>query len=79
MSLTPNFGFLFPAIGTYQVAAPMGCSLPRPSALLSVDVEDDEELEWIWTHYSDGSVVTGYRIRLRLQVQSIGNTSLRGR
>jgi hypothetical protein len=31
--------------------------------LLSVNVYDDEDVEWIWTHYADGrSAVTGYRI-----------------
>ena len=35
----------------------------RPPALLSVEVNEGDEVEWIWTHYADGrSVVTGYRI-----------------
>lgn len=35
----------------------------RPPTLLSVMVEDGEVIEWIWTHFADGSsAVTGYRI-----------------
>jgi hypothetical protein len=34
-----------------------------PPVLLSVDVEEGEAVEWIWTHFADGnSAVTGYRI-----------------
>jgi len=35
----------------------------QPPALVSVRVDDDEDVEWQWTHFSDGrSMVTGYRI-----------------
>ena len=39
----------------------------QPPALLSVHVDDDEDVEWQWTHFADGrSMVTGYRIVPRL-------------
>ena len=35
----------------------------RPPMLLSVEVENGETVEWIWTHFADGrSAVTGYRV-----------------
>lgn len=35
----------------------------RPPALLSVEVSEGEEVEWIWTHDADGhSMVSGYRV-----------------
>ncbi|WP_019506053.1 hypothetical protein [Pleurocapsa sp. PCC 7319] len=34
-----------------------------PSTIISVEVAEDESVEWIWTVYPDGSkVVTGYDI-----------------
>ena len=34
-----------------------------PSAVISVELDDNEEVEWIWTTYSNGQrVVTGYNI-----------------
>jgi hypothetical protein len=45
------------------VEPPASDGYVRPPALLAVDIADDEEIEWIWTHYIDGrSVVGGYRI-----------------
>lgn len=33
------------------------------NGVLSVILEPDEEIEWIWSHYPDGrSVVTGYQL-----------------
>ena len=44
------------------VPAPRDDHPLRPPMLLAVDVAEDEEVEWFWTHYIDGrSVVTGYR------------------
>jgi hypothetical protein len=35
----------------------------RPPALLSVEIEEGEDVEWEWTHLVGGrSVATGYRI-----------------
>jgi len=40
----------------------------QPPALVSVQVDEDENVEWQWTHFADGrSVVTGYRIVPRLK------------
>ena len=40
-------------------------SLTSP-AILSVDLDEDGDVEWTWTHTSDGkSVVTGYTITKR--------------
>ncbi|VEP13989.1 conserved hypothetical protein [Hyella patelloides LEGE 07179] len=34
-----------------------------PSTVISVEVAEDESVEWIWTIYPDGQkVVTGYNI-----------------
>lgn len=36
---------------------------PQPPALVSVQVDENEDVEWQWTHFADGrSVVTRYRI-----------------
>lgn len=49
-----------------RVVAPGNESGLRPPALVAVDIEEGEEVDWIWTHLPDGrSVVTGFRIRLR--------------
>lgn len=51
-----------------RVIAPASAPLPQPDALLAVTVDDDEDVEWIWTYHADGSrTVSGYHIRLRLQ------------
>jgi hypothetical protein len=51
---------------TACVAPPSNIAL-RPPALLSLELEEGEEVEWQWTHFVDGcSVVTGYRIVPRL-------------
>ena len=34
-----------------------------PSSVISVELKENEEVEWIWTIYPDGQrVVTGYNI-----------------
>ena len=53
---------------TREMRSPSTLGLVQPPALLSVRVEDDEDVEWQWTHLVDGrSMVTGYRIVNRLQ------------
>lgn len=43
--------------------APMAETSLIGSQVISVDVAEDEEVRWHWTHYPDGqSVVTGYSI-----------------
>jgi hypothetical protein len=38
----------------------------EPPAVVSVELDADENVEWIWTHTADGkSVVTGYIITKR--------------
>ena len=52
------------ALAPVHVQVPTSDQYLRPLALLSVAGEEGEEVEWIWTHFTDGrSVVTGYRIR----------------
>jgi hypothetical protein len=46
-----------------RVEPPTSDPYLRPPALLRVRLDDDEDVEWQWTHFVDGrSVVTGYRI-----------------
>ncbi len=34
-----------------------------PGSVLSVEVSNDEEVEWQWTHFPQGqNVITGYKI-----------------
>jgi hypothetical protein len=38
----------------------------EPPAVISVELDEDEDVEWIWTHTADGkSIVTGYIITKR--------------
>ena len=47
----------------------------RPPMLLSVEVDEGESVEWIWTHFADGqSAVTGYKIVPRLPALLRGAT-----
>jgi hypothetical protein len=49
------------------VAPPAHDNYLRPPALLSVALEEGEEIVWQWTHFADGrSVVTGYSIIRRV-------------
>ena len=51
------------AFGPTRVMPPAADNYLRPPALLSVEVDEGDDIEWIWTHYADGrSAVTGYRI-----------------
>ena len=52
---------------TTRRTPPAGDWRVQPPALVSVRVNDDEDIDWQWTHFVDGrSVVTGYRIVPRL-------------
>jgi len=45
------------------VYAPQPKDDSEPPAVISVELDEVEDLEWIWTHTLDGeSVVTGYTI-----------------
>ena len=48
------------------VYAPQAERNSSPPAIISVELDEDEDVEWIWTHTADGkSVVTGYIITKR--------------
>ena len=48
------------------VYAPQAEHNSSPPAIISVELDEDEDVEWIWTHTADGkSVVTGYIITKR--------------
>ena len=50
------------------VYAPQPKDNPKPPSVISVELEENENVEWIWTHTSDGeSVVTGYTIIKKAQ------------
>jgi len=45
------------------VMAPEAGSEDKSAQVISVEMADDEEVSWRWTHYPDGtSAVTGYEI-----------------
>ena len=44
------------------VYAPQSDHIPSASAVISVELDEDEEVEWQWTHLNGRSVVTGYSI-----------------
>jgi hypothetical protein len=45
------------------VMAPQAGSQDKSAQVISVELADDEEVRWQWTHYPDGtSAVTGYEI-----------------
>jgi hypothetical protein len=49
--------------GKRTVQAPSARGPVSPPALLSVQLEEDEDVYWHWTHYADGrSIVTGYTV-----------------
>ncbi len=51
----------------FRVCSPSCDNYLRPPALLSVELDEGEEVEWIWTHDADGrSMLTGYRRRPNL-------------
>ena len=52
-----------PQAASHAMSAPNADWHVRPPALVSVRVDEDEDVEWQWTHFIDGrSVVTGYCI-----------------
>lgn len=46
---------------------PRGLVSDVPGMLQCVEVRDDEEVEWIWTHLSNGSYVSGYILHKKQQ------------
>ena len=53
------------------VQAPSSGRLDSPGQVLSVELGEDEEVIWQWTHRLDGaSVVTGYEVVKKTEVQS---------
>jgi hypothetical protein len=45
------------------VMAPQAGSADKSAKVISVELSDDEDVRWQWTHYPDGtSAVTGYEI-----------------
>lgn len=44
------------------VRAPQPEGAPAPNAVVSVELGEDEEVRWAWTHADGESVVTGYDI-----------------
>ena len=45
------------------VMAPQAGSQDKSAQVISLELADDEEVRWQWTHYPDGtSAVTGYEI-----------------
>jgi hypothetical protein len=48
----------------HRIVQPPVTQLAEQSApVISVALQADEEVEWVWTHYPNGqSVVTGYEI-----------------
>ncbi len=45
------------------VVAPQSGGADSSGQVISVELNDDEEVVWRWTHYPDGtSAVTGYEI-----------------
>jgi len=48
---------------TRTVYAPQPKDDTKSSAVISVELDEEEDVEWTWTHTADGeSVVTGYTI-----------------
>ena len=45
------------------VYAPQPAKISTPPSVLSVELSNDEEVEWQWTHFPNcQSVITGYKI-----------------
>jgi hypothetical protein len=69
------------------VYAPRAERGTEPPAVISVQLDEDEDVEWIWTHTANGqSVVTGFIItkrtdnpRQRRKVSGASNRSTSGR
>jgi hypothetical protein len=59
------------------VQAPYSGSSDLPGQVLSVELGEDEEVNWLWSHFPNGqSVVTGYEIikkdgaKMRFNIES---------
>ena len=53
------------------VQAPSSGGSDLPGQILSVELGEDEEVIWQWTHHPDGtSVVTGYEVVKKTEEQS---------
>jgi len=53
------------------VQAPSSGGSDSPGQVLSVELDEDEEVIWQWTHRPDGtSAVTGYEIVKKTEEQS---------
>jgi hypothetical protein len=47
----------------HVVVAPQVGSVDKSAQVISVELSEDEDVRWKWTHYPDGtSAVTGYEI-----------------
>lgn len=45
------------------VSAPQASTADTSAQVINVELADDEDVRWRWTHYPDGtSAVTGYEI-----------------
>jgi hypothetical protein len=44
------------------IYAPQPDSLSTPPAVISVELSNDEEVEWVWTFPNGQSVITSYKI-----------------
>ena len=45
------------------LSAPVDANRGQMQPILDVEVEPDQAVEWVWTHYPDGrSAVTGYNL-----------------
>ncbi|HEY0733478.1 MAG TPA: hypothetical protein VGD69_01105 [Herpetosiphonaceae bacterium] len=52
------------------VYAPQPNDAQQAPAVISVELAEDEDVQWQWTHYNDGrSVITGYTIVRRPEQQ----------
>lgn len=52
------------------VYAPQPNDAQQAPAVISVELAEDEDVQWQWTHYTDGrSAVTGYTIVKRDEQQ----------
>jgi len=50
------------------VVAPQAGGADSSGQVISVELNDDEEVIWRWTHYPDGtSAVTGYEIIKKIE------------
>ena len=55
------------------VYAPQPTPVAISASIISVELGEDEEVEWQWTHYADGrSLVTGYSVVKKLKIGERG-------